>query len=411
MPRLLTPECRLVFRTADPRCTPSELRPLISGVTDWERVIFIAEHEMATAHVARALHQIESGIPADILADVRHRALTLEIRMQYLARRLQEAAAELAERRIPFILLKGAAVGALVDPTFCSRPMNDVDILVRQDDADRASEALEASGWSPTPDQVLQSLLVGVHHHLPPFVDPQMPGVRVELHVSHLPTYHPFGFDVDMLWRDARPARPPFAGALVPSPEHLLLHAAMHFAWQHPMAFGAWRTFRVVSMVGSMADFSWDRFVSTALAARASTACFWTLRLATLLSALEVPPDVMRRLTPPTPAWLRGALERHFVATIAVGEMPVSPSVRLNELLWLAAIRPRWSGHATSRHWDHENRWGQAYGAAPRESGWRRFVRHLSEHRRWTSFLTGTLLGQARAEAAPRTTTRLARPG
>jgi len=184
----------------------------------------------------------------------------------------------------------------------------------------------------------------------------------------------------------------------------------MHFAWQHPMTFGAWRTFRVVSAVVSMSEFSWDRFVSTALASRASTACFWTLRLATLLSGLDVPADVMQRLMPPTPAWLRGALERHFVATIAVGEMPVSPSVRLDELLWLAAIRPRWSGHARSRHWDHENRWGRAYGVASNETKWGRFVRHLSEYRRWTSFLTGTLLGQRRSERQPNVTTRLARP-
>ena len=410
MTRPLTPECRLVFRTADPPWTSSELSPLVSRVSDWERVIAIAEREMATPHVARALHQIGNGVPADVLDDLRRKALALEIRMQYLARRLQAASAALADRGIPFMLLKGAAVGALVDPTFCSRPMNDADILVRQEDAGRASEALEAAGWAPTPDQVLHGLLAGVHHHLPPFVDPQMPGVRVELHVSHLPISHPFALDVDMLWRDARPANPPFAGAQVPSPEHLLLHAALHFAWQHPMTFGAWRTFRVVSTVGRMSDFSWDQFVNTALATKASTASYWTLRLATLLSGLDIPPDIMRRLMPPTPAWLRGALERHFVAAIAVGEMPVSPSVRLNELLWLAAIRPRWSGHASSRYWDHEHRWGQAYGVASSETGWRRVVRHLSEYRRWTSFLTGTLLGEERG-ANSRTTTRLVRPG
>jgi hypothetical protein len=91
---------------------------------------------------------------------------------------------------------------------------------------------------------------------------------------------------------------------------------------------------------------------------------------------------------------MRDALERHFIAVIAVGEMPASPSIRLDHLLWLAAIRPRWSGHATTRDWDHENRWGRAYGVASRESASQRVVRHVSNYTRWSSFLTRTLLGQ-----------------
>ena len=408
MTRPLTPECRLAFRTADLRCTSSELSQLATAVLDWERVIVIAEREMASAQVARALHEISDRIPAHILDDARRRALAIEIRMQYLARRLQQSCDTLAARNIPFMLLKGAAVGALVDPTFRTRPMNDVDILIREEDAGRAGEALEASDWAPTSDEVLKKLLVGVHHHLPPFVDPKMPGIRLELHVSHMPVDHPFAFDVSTLWRDARPAPSPFTGALVPSPEHLLLHAALHFAWQHPMSFGAWRTFRVVSIVTSLGDFVWDRFVNMAAASKASTACFWTLRLANQLSALDVPHDSLQRLAPPTPAWIRDALERHFIATIAVGEMPVSPSVRLDHLLWLAAIRPGWSGHDRSRHWDHENKWARAYGVDATETRWRRFVRHISEYRRWTSFVSGTLLGRRRAQ--PSATTRLARP-
>jgi hypothetical protein len=213
---------------------------------------------------------------------------------------------------------------------------------------------------------VLRNLLAAAHR-LPPFLDPGMPGIRVELHVSHLPAGHPFAFDGSLLWRNARAAAAPFAGALLPSPEYLLLHAAVHFAWQHPLSFGAWRTFRVVSAVASMPDFDWDRFTSAALAARAASACYWTLRLAWRLSGIEVPTVVLRRLAPPTSRWALDALERHFVAAIAVGEMPASPSVWLNRWLWVAAIRPRWSGHATSGNWDRRTA-GDAPSAASTET-------------------------------------------
>jgi hypothetical protein len=326
--------------------------------------------------------------------------------MQYFARRLEQTCTSLTARGIPFMLLKGAAVGAIADPTFRLRPMNDADILVRHEDAARAGAAIEATRWTPTPDQALRTLLADAHH-LPPFLDPQMPDIRLELHVSLLPAEQPFAFDEPMLWRDARPASGPFDGALVPSLEHILLHAALHFAWQHTMTFGAWRTFRVFSIVTTLPDFSWEAFAGAALRARAGTSCYWTLRLAVRLSGIHVPGDVLRRLSPPTPAWLLDALERHFIATIAVGEYPSSPSVRLNQLLWLAAIRPHWSGHATSRRWDHQNLWGQARGMA-RVSTWQRVIRHIIGYRRWTAFVMRTLAPRDRATPGAESPNRVA---
>jgi hypothetical protein len=387
--RPLSAECRLVFRTADQFCTASEIGALVREVVDWDRVVAIAEREMAVMHLARALPTSSESVPPEVYDVLRRRAQAIELRMQYFARRLQQTCATLASRDIPFMLLKGAAVGAIVDPTFRARPMNDGDILVRQEDAARASAAIEASGWFSTTDEVLKALLADAHH-LPPFVDAQMPDLRLELHISPLPLNHPFAIDVSMLWRAARPAAAPFTGAVLPSPEHILLHAALHFAWQHTMIFGAWRTFRVISMISVMPDFSWDRLTSEALRARAVTATYWMLRLATRLSGIRVPDDALRRLTPPTPEWLLDALERHFIATVAVGESPSSPSYRLNHLLWLAAIRPRWSGHATSRRWDHQNRWGQAYGMTRLSFG-QRVIRHVTGYRRWMAFVTRTL--------------------
>ena len=270
--------------------------------------------------------------------------------------------------------------------------MSDVDILVKPEDADRASEAIAAAGWSPNTDSVLRGLLADAHH-LPPFFDPTMPGIRVELHVAHLPAGHPFAFETETLWQSAQRARLPFESALVPSANQLVLHASIHFAWQHPMSFGAWRTFRLIAAARGLPGFDWASLTTSAIAARAATACYWTLRLAARLAGIPIPQEVLQRLSPPTPEWVRVALERHFIAAIAVGEMPASPSVKLDHVLWHVAMRPRWSGHRSSRDWDHENRWRRAFGTASKESGSSRLVRHLSGYRRWTAFFTRTLAG------------------
>jgi hypothetical protein len=229
-------------------------------------------------------------------------------------------------------------------------------------------------------------------HHLPHFVDPRQPGIRLELHVSLLPDDHPFAFDESMLWREARPAPSPLGGALTPRPEHIALHSCLHFAWQHRMIFGAWRTFRSVAELAGLPGFDWNRLAVLARDAHAGTACYWTLRLARRMSGLAVPPDVLRRLAPPTPAWVMGALERHFLAGIVPGEGPTSPSTRLSDWLWRAAMRPGWSGYISRGRGDRNARWVEALGHASAETLPQRLTRHAAGYRAWLQFVLGTLL-------------------
>jgi hypothetical protein len=312
--------------------------------------------------------------------------------MRHLSERVQRTTRVFAERGIPCLLLKGAAVGAMTDPTFCSRPMTDIDLLVHREDTARAQDAVIESGWPETTDPVLLELLKD-QHHLPPFLDPQLPGVRLELHVSLLPDDHSFTFGEADLWKEAIAAPTPFEGALVPSREHMVLHAAIHFAWQHTLTFGAWRTFRTIAEMRDEVGFDWDRLVGLAHRAKAATACYWTLRLSERTVGTPLPDGLLERLAPPTAPWLCSALERHFIAGVAFGESPVSPSVRVTRLLWRAALRPSWSGHQKPGRSDPENRWARARGTASTEKLPGRLVRHANAYRDWWGFVRKTLVG------------------
>jgi hypothetical protein len=314
--------------------------------------------------------------------------------MQQLAQRLQETVASFAALGVPVLLLKGAALGALEDPSFRLRPMTDIDLLVRPADLPRARAALVQAGWAETDDPALHALLGTDHHHLPPFLDPRLPGLRVELHRAILPRDHSFAFDESHLFRDARPASAPFLGALVPTLEHLLLHACIHFAWQHAMQFGAWRTFRLAGAVIAARDFSWDRFVATAHIAKGATSCYWTLRLAQRMCGIAVPPDVLERLAPPTAEFLRAGLERHFIAALLPDEAPMSPSLGMSRLLWRLALRPRWSGHRAPRHWESDLEWRRVRTGDLPEPALARVKRHAAGARAWWDFLSMTLFGR-----------------
>lgn len=393
MTRPLAPETRLVLRSADPAMPAAEAGALATPALFWPHVLLLAERELAAGPLWRLLEarQVEKGVPAPIAEYLQRTAMVSDFRMWHLSRRLGETTRAFAARGVRVLLLKGAAVGATLDPTFRARPMLDLDLLVRPADVPAARDALIAAGWTSASNPTLDVLLRD-HHHLPPFVDPQLPGVRVELHIALVPPGHPFALDEEALWREAIPAPAVFAGGWLPSPETLLLHTCVHFAWQHMLQFGMWRTFRAVFAVAATPGFSWDRFVTAARTARAATSAYWTLRLARSTSGAPVPLEVLAALAPPTPEWARRALARHFVAAVAPGEGESSPSVRLTYALWRAAIRPGWSGHGNVGREDSERRWERAAGATEVAGAPTRVMRHLSSYRRWWRFVAGTLL-------------------
>ena len=387
----LSPESRLVFLSADPSSDAPTLAAAAAGISDWGRAIALAEREVATSNLWRCLRDAGTTLPAPVTEHLRRSAMVSDFRMQQLSARLQRTVQAFAAEGIPLLLLKGAAVGARFDPTFRARPMTDIDALVRREDVDRARAALVAAGWTESTNPALREVLEN-HHHLAPFLDPQLPGLRFELHVSLFPSDHSFGVDESHFLREAHPAAPPFAGALVPSPDHLLLQACVHFAWQHTVEFAAWRTFRTVSLVLRSPGFSWERFVETALTAKAATSCYWTLRLAERLGAADIPPAVLAHLQPPTAEFLRAAIERHFIASLVPGEGIASPSIRLSRMLWRTALRPRWSGHRAPDRWDPEGRWERLYGSEPESLG-DRLRRHAAGYRAWWTFFARTLIG------------------
>ncbi len=388
----VSPECRLVFRSADPALDAADWESLARDVQDWDRALGIATKEAAISVLGRGLLSATT-VPPAISDQLKMPVMLRELQMQQLAVRAQRTVTLLAEAGIPVLLLKGAAVGAYADPTFRARPMTDVDLLVHRADVGRARDVIIASGWPETTDPVYLELLQDAHHR-PPFVAPEIPGVRLEMHVTVMPDDHSFAWDERDLWRHARPASAPFTGALLPSPEHMVLHACVHFAWQHTLHFGAWRTFRSVALLTRSPGLDWDALVRQAIAAKAQTSCYWTLRLGRRLAGLQVPDPVLARLAPPTPEWARAAVERHVIAAIAPGESPRSPSERATRLLWRVALRPKWSGHRQAGRHDPDQRWTKAYGTASTETAPQRYLRHLRSYRDWWRWVTETLLGR-----------------
>ena len=360
----LSPEAQLLLLTAAVSPSDASLRHALSGGIDWEILSALARHEKATPVVLRQLGRVGAGAENSQYEELRQLATILAMEMLQLEQLLYETMDLLAQHEIEAVLLKGAGLAYTAYSSFADRPMGDLDVLVRPQDAGRAWTLLQERGWTPRRKDG-DPAGYAAHHHLAPLCR-ESERFRLEIHTEVLPGEHPFRFSTDALWLGAQSITVNGRVMTVPNPLHQLWHACVHFAWSHGMQWGAWRTLRDSAAIIQRGKFDWTDFVGLARETRAATCCFWTLRLTQRLTGAAVPDDVLNSLRPPYPEFIIERLERHFISGLFPSE-DRCPSVWLTRRLWEAGVSPRWCRHGAARPWQVSKRWLVASGRATSE--------------------------------------------
>ena len=121
---------------------------------------------------------------------------------------------------ISTMVLKGAAVGAVHYRDAGARPMDDVDVLVRPEDAERALAVLRAGGWSELSRIDVRRVMRS--HHALPLANAN--GGQLDLHWRVLPE----SVRDDDFWAAAVPTAPGTATTLAPGPTDQLMHTCAH---------------------------------------------------------------------------------------------------------------------------------------------------------------------------------------
>ena len=360
-----SPATRLLLLTAGVSPGERAIDEALAAGVDWAELCALAAHENAASVLVQRLGR-RAPAPADDAGyrDLRRLGATSLMRMLQLERVLDQTLDTLTARGIEVMLLKGAGLACTVYPSFAERPMNDLDLLVRADQAETVWNLLQTSGWV-WPATRWAAERYTTLHHLPPLLR-EPGGFRMEIHRHILPEGHPFAFAAADLWAGARRVTRGSRQVTVPSVVHQMWHVAVHFAWSHGLEWGAWRALRDTAAIVGAGPFPWDSFISLARVSRAQTCCYWTLRLTRRLTGAAVPDAVLASLRPPRAESLLEQLERHYVSSFFPSEQRC-PSLWLAQRLWEAGMLPRWSGHGPARPWQVDERW--AAGDAPQASG------------------------------------------
>jgi hypothetical protein len=346
----VSPEARLLFLAAGPPEFDDDIRSHLHPDLDWPLLLRLARRERAAPVLWRRLVRLGlDGVGAEAGDVLRRHALIAGFQQKHLEGRLTEILDLLQASGLEVMLLKGAALSTTAYETFLDRPMGDIDLLLPAHQVDTAYALLLRDGWKRADFAETESYY-STHHHLAPLRDPRVPGTVLEVHRDLFPARTPMQLPVREFRENARITDWRGRPVEVPAVTHALLHLCIHFAWSHMMSMGAWRTFSDLHAIIGRERIDWKEFCEAAVRTRASTCCYWTLRLATTCASVRVPADVLQTLRPPGPGLLLGRLERHVAANL----IPVDracPSTYLFNRMWEAAIRPGWSGHGANRPW------------------------------------------------------------
>jgi len=224
------------------------------------------------------------GVAEALAQDGRH-ALVRGVRQLALAARVLDLLDRAGLRALP---LKGAALLEMLYDSEGDRTMSDVDLLVL-DDWPEARRLLRADGFAEGEPADHVAVL-------------REPGSGIVLELHHSVTSSPglFPLDRDGLW--SRSVLGPGQVQRRPSPEDLLVHLALHAAFQHGLvvSLAQWLDFR---RLVERCQLDPDRLGEAARAARAETPL-----AAALLAARTV-------VEAPLPGWLHavaGSAPKHF---------------------------------------------------------------------------------------------------
>lgn len=116
--------------------------------SDWNEMVQQADNHRVTPLLYQRLKARESGtvIPANILQKLQESYLRSALRNTYLYKELSTTIELLQNDGIPVVVLKGAALGELIYQDIALRPMDDIDLLVRDRDILRIYRVLSRAG-------------------------------------------------------------------------------------------------------------------------------------------------------------------------------------------------------------------------------------------------------------------------
>jgi len=231
-------------------------------------------------------------------------------------RELQTVLQALHAKDIAVVAFKGAALAQTVYPDVACRPMGDIDLWLKAEQMEEATEVLEQLGYQARHKTTRPlALMIRSRNELPMYGTRSGSGL-VELHWGVFPgewLQRTTQIDDPELWARARPATLAGQPALILSPEDNVMQVAVHLAINHNMSSPWLRGLTDIALLARRQPVDWNVVVERARTWRVATVLWLVLSLAVDLAGLNEAAEAVQQLQP-------SALRRRLLGRFANAE-------------------------------------------------------------------------------------------
>jgi hypothetical protein len=234
------------------------LRALAAGQLDWDRLLQLAQRNGLSPLLYSHLNQIcAESVPAAQFAFLRDYFQKNSAFALLLAGELMQLLRTFSEHGIKAVPYKGPAIAVKLYGNLALRQFGDLDILVRESDVWRASELIEARGFTPhfnIPETKRTAFLRLSYVQL---FRRDAGRTLIELHWSIAPRFFGVKFDASAFWKRLEPLSIQGASTFSPCAQDLLLMLCVHGAkdcWERLEWVAA-----IAELLRRTQDLDWER--------------------------------------------------------------------------------------------------------------------------------------------------------
>jgi hypothetical protein len=284
----LSAEWRTLLECANPHVVAGRLNELFRYPLDWSGLRMLADEQGVLPLLTQCLGELDDGIvPPDIRQELRNAARAQTLFTLSLTAELFRVLDRFASLDIKALLTKGPVLSARCYGDPGRRQYTDLDLVLRDHDIRRATEAMMALGYEPkVPLKAIQAgRIPGEYVFLQ-----RGTNLLVELHTERTFRYHPKALSVGRLLE--RRVRVTFDGHDVPAlstEDELILiciHGAKHF-WERLMWIAD------VAALVSRQTVDWDCALAAAREVQAERMLCLGLLLATNMLGARLPKKIL----------------------------------------------------------------------------------------------------------------------
>ncbi|MGD0282373.1 MAG: nucleotidyltransferase family protein, partial [Dissulfurispiraceae bacterium] len=270
--------------------TPAE-RPGSTTPDEWRKLLDLSRRHRVSALLYRQLKEHEAAeVPPEIIQELHDDYMNTAAGNMRLYHQLSGILKLFYEENIPVIPLKGAFLAARVYGNISVRPMNDVDLLVKQTDLSRVQDILAAQGYAASDEKVAFSM-----QHLRPYTKKNHTTLEIHFNIVNPPFSH--RVDIERLWARTQPDSIQGLEVLAMCPEDLLLHLCTHAGFKHGFENGIMPLFDISHTIRHYETIlDWEHLLNRGREWGVSRCVFLALSLAKKIAGASVPEQIMMGL-------------------------------------------------------------------------------------------------------------------